>query len=230
MKTTAWAILSFLMAFGITAAQSNKKELNTDQQKVSYSIGMNIGNNLSRQNLGLDTKALILGLRHALSSETSLLTDHEIKKVMSAFNKSRRDKTLALKKSNGDQNKKEGVAFLASNKKKSGVKTTKSGLQFKIIKSGKGASPTPTNTVEVHYKGTLLDGKVFDSSYKRGKPASFQVNRVIKGWTEALQMMKPGGQMMVWIPSDLAYGERGAGQMIGPHATLIFDITLISVK
>jgi FKBP-type peptidyl-prolyl cis-trans isomerase FklB len=229
MKTTALAILSFLLAFGITAAQS-KNRLNTDQKKMSYSIGMNIGKNLTRQNLELHTSSLFLGLRHGLSGKNALLSDREIREVMAAFQKTMRGKAQALKKNKGDKNKTEGAAFLASNKKISGVKTTKSGLQYKLLKPGKGTSPTPTDTVEVHYKGTLLDGKEFDSSYKRGKPAMFQVNRVIKGWTEALQMLKPGGQMMVWIPSNLAYGERGAGLMIGPHATLIFDIKLISVK
>lgn len=229
MKTAALAILSFLMAFGVTAAQS-KNTLDTDQQKVSYSIGMNIGKNLTRQNLQLHTSSLFQGLRHGLSGKNALLSDQEIREVMAAFKKTMRSKALALNKSKGDKNKKEGAAFLASNKKKPGVKTSKSGLQYKVLKTGKGTSPIPAGTVEVHYKGTLLDGKVFDSSYKRGKPGTFQVNRVIKGWTEALLMMKPGGQLMVWIPSNLAYGERGRGPVIGPHATLIFEMKLISLK
>jgi len=140
------------------------------------------------------------------------------------------EKQIAASKEAAEKNKAEGEKFLEENKKKDGVKTTASGLQYKVIKEGSGASPKETDTVVTNYRGTLIDGTEFDSSYKRNEPASFPVNRVIKGWTEALQLMKPGAKYQLFIPSSLAYGERGAGQTIGPTATLIFDVELLSIK
>ena len=138
-------------------------------------------------------------------------------------------KQAAAKKEQGEKNETQGKKFLEENKKKEGWKTTASGLQYKVLKEGKGAAPKETDTVKVNYRGTTIDGTEFDSSYKRGQPATFPVNRVIKGWTEALQLMKPGAKYQLAIPSDLAYGERGAGSDIGPNSTLLFDVELLEI-
>jgi FKBP-type peptidyl-prolyl cis-trans isomerase FklB len=165
-----------------------------------------------------------------MSDGKTLMTDQEYKETMTNFRTEMTQKKTAQMKEAGDRNKKEGEKFIADNKKKEGVITTASGLQYKIITKGTGASPKATDTVSVHYKGTLIDGKEFDSSYRRGQPASFPVNGVIKGWTEALQLMKEGSKWQLFIPSELAYGDRGAGRDIGPNSTLIFDVELISIK
>jgi FKBP-type peptidyl-prolyl cis-trans isomerase FklB len=158
------------------------------------------------------------------------LTKEDREKTLQAFQKEMMEKQIAASKEAATKNAGEGEKFLAENKKKDGVKTTASGLQYKVLKEGSGASPKETDTVVTNYKGTLLDGTEFDSSYKRNEPASFPVNRVIKGWTEALQLMKPGAKYQLFIPASLAYGERGAGQLIGPNATLIFEVELLSIK
>ena len=158
------------------------------------------------------------------------MSKEERDKTLQAFQKEMMEKQIAASKEAAEKNKAEGEKFLAENKTKDGVKTTASGLQYKVLKEGSGASPKETDTVVTNYRGTLIDGTEFDSSYKRNEPASFPVNRVIKGWTEALQLMKPGAKYQLFIPSSLAYGERGAGQLIGPNATLIFEVELLSIK
>jgi len=204
--------------------------LKTQKDKTSYAIGMDIGRNLKKQSVELNPEAISQGLWDALTDSKTLMTEQEYLDTMTAFRNEMTQKQADLMKEAGDRNKKEGDKYLADNKIKEGIVTTASGLQYKIITKGTGASPKLTDTVTVHYKGTLIDGKEFDSSYRRGEPVSFPVNGVIKGWTEALQLMKVGAKWQLFIPSELAYGERGAGRDIGPNSTLIFDVELISIK
>jgi len=197
--------------------------LKNEKDKVSYSIGMAMGKDIKRQSIDIDPDILAKGIKDVLSGGKVLLTDQEVSETMAAFQKEMIAKL-------GEKNKGEGEAFLAENKKKEGVKTLPSGLQYKVIKAGTGKKPTLTDAVTTHYRGTLIDGTEFDSSYRRGQPATFPVNGVIPGWTEALQLMEVGAKWQLFIPSNLAYRERGAGGTIGPNATLIFEIELISIE
>ncbi len=201
----------------------------TLKEKVSYGIGLNIGKSLKRDSIEVDLALVLKGLKDALAGSKPLLSDVEIRDAMTAVQKELQTKQGSREKDAGERNKKQGEAFLAENKKKDGVKTTTSALQYKAIKEGTGKIPKATDMVTTHYRGTLIDGTEFDSSYARGEPAKFPVNGVIKGWTEALQLMKVGSKWQLFIPSELAYGERGAGSDIGPNATLIFDIELIAI-
>jgi FKBP-type peptidyl-prolyl cis-trans isomerase FklB len=180
--------------------------------------------------IDVDLEILVTGIKDALSGAKPLMTEQEMKETITALQKDLQAKQQEQTKALAEKNKKEGEAFLAENKKKQGVITMPSGLQYKILTDGKGKSPKATDTVTVNYKGTLIDGTEFDSSYKRGQPATFAVNGVIPGWTEALQLMKEGSKWQMFIPSNLAYGERGAGGAIGPNAVLIFEVELISIK
>jgi FKBP-type peptidyl-prolyl cis-trans isomerase FklB len=208
----------------------DKAPLKDQKDKASYSIGYDIGETFKKQNVELNPDALFGGLKDALAGKEATLTKEDREKTLQAFQKEMMEKQIAASKEAATKNTAEGEKFLAENKKKDGVKTTASGLQYKILKEGSGPSPKETDTVVTNYKGTLIDGTEFDSSYKRNEPASFPVNRVIKGWTEALQLMKPGAKYQLFIPSSLGYGERGAGQLIGPNATLIFEVELLSIK
>jgi FKBP-type peptidyl-prolyl cis-trans isomerase FklB len=208
----------------------DKAQLKDQKDKASYSIGYDIGETFKKQNVELNPDTLFGGLKDALAGKEALLTKEDREKTLQAFQKEMMEKQVAASKEAATKNAAEGEKFLTENKKKEGVKTTASGLQYKVMKEGSGLSPKETDTVVVQYKGTLLDGTEFDSSYKRNEPASFQVNRVVKGWIEALQLMKPGAKYQLFIPSALAYGERGAGQLIGPNATLIFEVELLSIK
>ena len=221
-----------LLTCGLVASSAfgqDKPELTTTKQRVSYSIGANIGSNFKRQELDLDVKALTAGVTDALAGKTAL-TEAEMREVLNTFQQEMQAKMQAKQKVEGDANIKKGEEFLAANAKKDGVKTTASGLQYKVLKSGSGKTPKPTDTVKVHYHGTLIDGTVFDSSVERKEPISFPVNGVIPGWTEALQLMKEGDKWQLVIPSKLAYGERGAGDKIGPNSTLLFDVELLSIE
>jgi FKBP-type peptidyl-prolyl cis-trans isomerase FklB len=171
----------------------------------------------------------VQGIRDSLTGKKTLLTESEARETIMALQKDLQAKMQEKLKAQAEKNKKEGEAFLAENRGKKGVKTLPSGLQYKVITDGKGRSPLATDTVTVNYRGTLIDGTEFDNSYKRGQPATFPVNGVIKGWTEALQLMKEGSKWQLFIPSNLAYGERSAGGRIGPNATLIFEVDLIKV-
>jgi FKBP-type peptidyl-prolyl cis-trans isomerase FklB len=205
--------------------QEKSPQLKDQKDKVSYSIGMNIGFNLSRQKLEINPDILAAGIKDAIAGKPQLTPD-QVKEVMAQLEKDMEQK----QKETGEKNKTEGAKFLEENKKKPGVKTTASGLQYKMIKDGTGAQPKATDMVTVGYRGTLIDGTEFDSSYKRGQPATFPVNGVIKGWTEALQLMKAGSKYQLFVPSNLAYGERAVSPEIGANATLIFEVELLDVK
>jgi FKBP-type peptidyl-prolyl cis-trans isomerase len=208
--------------------------LTTRKQKFSYALGMNIGSglgaNLKKQSVEVDPALVSQGLKDALAGTKTRLTEDEAKAVLTEMQnevkKEQQEKAAQL----GAANKKEGEEFLAGNKGKEGVVTLPSGLQYKILTEGKGPKPTAADTVVCNYKGTLINGTEFDSSYKRGQPATFGVGQVIKGWTEALQLMPVGSKWQLFIPSNLAYGERGAGADIGPDATLIFEVELLSIQ
>lgn len=200
--------------------------LETDNQKFSYGIGLQIGQSIARQNVEIDQEALFLALKDALNGKEPRVPLEELQRVMTAEEKKIQEKQTAI----ADKNLQIGKAFLAENKKLDGIKTTASGLQYRIIKAGTGASPTASDTVSVHYRGTLIDGHEFDSSYSRKQPATFPVNGVVKGWQEALPMMKEGDKWEIFVPSDLAYGPQGAGGAIGPNETLIFEIELLSIQ
>jgi FKBP-type peptidyl-prolyl cis-trans isomerase FklB len=220
--TIAVALSCSIAAFG----QEKPPQLKDLKDKASYSIGLNIGFTLKRQNLDLNSDAFMAGFKDATSGKKPLLTEQEVKDTMMAFEKEMQQKQEAA----GQKSAAEGEKFLAENKTKEGVKTTASGLQYKVLKEGSGAQPKGNDTVTVNYRGTLIDGTEFDSSYKRGEPASFPVGGVIKGWTEALQLMKTGSKYQLFIPANLAYGERGAGRDIAPNSTLIFEVELLDVK
>ncbi|PYJ71019.1 MAG: peptidylprolyl isomerase [Verrucomicrobia bacterium] len=205
--------------------QEKSTQLKDQKDKVSYSIGLQIGSNLSRQKVEVNPDVLAAGIKDAITGKPQLTQD-QIKDVMTQFEKGMEQKQKEL----GEKNKTDGAKFLEENKKKPGVKTTASGLEYKVIKEGTGPTPKPTDMVTVNYRGTLINGTEFDSSYKRGQPATFPVNGVIKGWTEALQLMKKGSKFELFIPPNLAYGERAVGPDIGPNATLIFEVELLDVK
>ena len=232
MKLGLIAVLS-IGILGCQAGKQEKVELKTQEDKVSYSIGRDIGKNikgmLQQQAVDVDPDIFVRGIRDAISGEDSLMTEAETKEVMTAFGESHKAKMQAKAEAAGAESRKAGDAFLAENKGKEGVKTLPSGLQYKVIKAGEGKSPAATDTVTVHYRGTLIDGKEFDSSYGRGQPTTFPVNGVIPGWQEALQLMKVGGKWEIYVPSNLAYGERGT-RGIPPHSMLIFEIELLGIK
>ena len=205
--------------------------LQTQKDKASYAIGLNIGKSMHKDSVDIDTSIFVRGLRDGLSGGKTLLTDDEVRAAISAFQTDLRAKREAKLEALAVSNKKEGDAFLAENKTKEGIVTLPSGLQYKILSEGTGPKPAAADTVVCDYKGTLVDNTEFDSSYKRGEPATFPVSGVIKGWTEALQLMPVGSKWELFIPPDLAYGERGGpGGGIGPNATLIFEVELKSIQ
>ena len=214
-------------ATATTAKRATATSLNTEKKKFSYALGMNIGSNvganLKKQSVDVDPELLSQGLKDALAGGKTLLTEDEAKAALMAMQQEKMQQAAGKNKSEGD-------AFLAANKAKEGVVTLPSGLQYKILKAGTGPKPTASDTVVCNYRGTLIDGKEFDSSYKRGQPATFPVSGVIKGWTEALQLMPVGSKWQLFVPSSLGYGDRGAGGEIGPGATLIFEVELMSIQ
>jgi len=218
MKLRMIAVLGVLFLVSHVNAQE-KPALKNQKEKVSYIIGMDIGGNLKKQSVDVDPNSLAKGIQDALSGTKPLLSNEEIQETMVAFQKEMAEKQ-----------KQRGEAFLSENKKKEGVKTLPSGLQYKVVKAGTGKKPKANDTVTVNYRGTLIDGTEFDSSYRRGQPATFPVSGVIPGWTEAMQLMAEGAKWQLFIPPHLAYGERGMGGLIGPNTTLIFEVELISVQ
>jgi FKBP-type peptidyl-prolyl cis-trans isomerase FklB len=204
--------------------------MNSEEQKVSYIIGRQLGEDFKKQNIEISFDDLFNGIKGAYNGEDSSLSPEETNEVMNAFQQRMHAAAMALQEAAMNENLKAGQAFLEKNAKEDGVQVTDSGLQYKVVNSGSGKTPGASDTVEVHYEGTLIDGTVFDSSYQRGQTISFPVNGVIPGWTEALQLMKEGDTWELAIPANLAYGEQGAGGAIGPNETLLFKVELISVK
>jgi FKBP-type peptidyl-prolyl cis-trans isomerase FklB len=225
-----WILAVVMLAVAAAAAAQEPSPLKTDKDKLSYAMGMDLASQLKARSVEVDPALFAKGMQDALAGGKTLLTQDESKAIIAELQKTMMAKMAADAKAAGDKNKAEGDAFLAANKAKEGVVTLPSGLQYKILTTGTGPKPTAEQTVVCQYRGTLIDGKEFDSSYKRGQPATFTLNRVIKGWTEVLQLMPVGSKWQVFIPSSLAYGERGAGQDIGPNATLIFEIELVAIK
>jgi FKBP-type peptidyl-prolyl cis-trans isomerase FklB len=204
--------------------------LKTPKDKASYAIGLSVGKSLQRDAVDVDPNILLRGIRDALAGGKTLLTDDEARAALMAVQSDLRQKQQAKMQQAGGTNLKEGEAFLAANKTKQGVVTLPSGLQYKILKQGTGPKPSADDSIVCNYRGTLLNNTEFDSSYKRGQPTTFKVGQVIKGWTEALQLMPVGSKWQLFIPPELAYGPGGAGGDIGPNATLIFEVELLSIQ
>ncbi|WP_286695182.1 FKBP-type peptidyl-prolyl cis-trans isomerase [Spongiibacter sp. UBA1325] len=227
-KTVVGAVV---MSGLLAACGGNNSEPSLDSEiaKVSYGIGANIGSRFG-DDLPLDVDAFSAGVRDAIAGGELKMSDEEIMSTLQAYQQKQMAERQVESQALAETNRKEAEAFLAENASAEGVVVTDSGLQYKVLAEGDGARPSESDTVEVHYEGTLLDGSVFDSSYQRGETVSFPVNGVIEGWTEALQMMKVGSKWKLFIPSDLAYGPGGAGQMIGPNAALVFEVELLGIK
>jgi FKBP-type peptidyl-prolyl cis-trans isomerase FklB len=204
--------------------------LDTQTDKASYAIGLNIGKSMKRDGVDVNADLLLKGMKDALADAKPLLTDEEVQQVLSTLQNEVRKHQQEVYQEALKKNKDEGDAFLEANKAKPDVVTLPSGLQYKVLQAGDGPKPTATDTVNCNYRGTLINGTEFDSSYKTGKPAQFAVSRVIKGWTEALQLMPVGSKWELYIPPSLAYGERGGGATIGPDSTLIFQVELVSIQ
>ena len=224
-------MLAFSLALLLSFCSTEEKiELKDDKAKESYSVGYQFGQNLNKMEADLDPEVLSAAIRDGLSGKESRLSDEEMRAAVASL----REKTVAAMqasiKEQAQKNLAEGEKFLAENKTKEAVKTTASGLQYKVIEEGEGSSPKAGDTVSVHYRGTFVDGTEFDSSYQRGEPATFPLTGVIPGWTEALQLMKQGSKWVLFLPPELAYGERGAGSRIPPNSTLIFEVELISFQ
>lgn len=220
-----------LISASFASCQNNgnePKELKTELDQVSYAIGTDIGKNFKKQDIEIDFDAFLQGLREGMGDSLISMTDQETSEVLMNYQKKMIEERETKHKIEGEKNKTEGEAFLKENAAKEGVVTTESGLQYKVLKEGSGAKPKPTDKVQVHYRGTFINGDTFDSSYDRGEPIEFPVNGVIKGWTEALQLMPVGSKYMLYIPSDLAYGPRG-NQAIPANSTLIFELELLNI-
>jgi FKBP-type peptidyl-prolyl cis-trans isomerase FklB len=234
MKRRSTAVMALvgvlLLATGCTAEEKKAevKNLETLKDKVSYAIGLDIGKDFKQQGMDIEPSLVAKGIQDSVTGAQPLLTDQQVQETIQAFQKELMAKQEAKQKEAAEKNIKEGQAFLDENGKKEGVVTLPSGLQYKVNQEGTGPMPGPNDTVKVHYEGKLVDGTVFDSSLKRGEPATFPVTGVIPGWTEALQKMKQGSKWTIVIPPALAYGERGAGP-IGPNSVLIFDVELLEV-
>src|SRR6202048_3327150 len=205
-------------------------ERETPKNKLRYAIGLNVGRSRQKDPVAVDPDILVKGLKDALAGGKTLITDEEAKTVIVALQGEMHKKQEEMMQQAGEANKKQGDAFMAANKTKEGVVTLPSGLQYKVLTAGTGPKPSASDSVVCNYRGTLIDGTEFDSSYKRGEPATFPVNGVIKGWTEALQLMKKGSKYQLFVPSDLAYGKRSPSPEIGPDSTLIFEVELLSIQ
>lgn len=229
MKPVALVIL-WVLLFVSQGYTQQKAQLKTPKDSVSYSIGVNIGKNFKQQSIDVNPDLLARGIKDVITGSRTQLTDEQVQSILTTFQKEMMAKQEETMMALAKKNKKDGEVFLAENREKEGVITLASGLQYKVLTMGTGKKPKATDTVTVNYRGTFIDGTEFDNSYRRGEPATFALNGVIKGWMEALQLMSVGSKWQVWIPSELAYGERGAGQVIPPNATLVFEVELLSVK
>ena len=228
MKHILAAIISIGLLFGVCSA-ADKVELKSQKDKESYSLGYQFGQNMKAQGVDLNLKVYTSGIQDALRGANPTLSQEEIQKTLSELQKRIAAAHQKESKEKADKNLSDAKAFMEENKKKEGVKTLPSGLQYKVLAEGSGKTPKATDEVTVNYKGTLVDGSEFDNSYKRGAPANFRLDKVIKGWTEGLQLMKEGSKWQLFIPPELGYGERGAGP-VPPNSVLIFEVELISVK
>jgi FKBP-type peptidyl-prolyl cis-trans isomerase FklB len=222
-------VLGVFFLAGVCLAGDAPK-ITSEKDKINYSIGYQIGGDFKRQEIDLDPDLIMKGIKDALAGIKPLMTQQEMRNTLVDLKKKVVADQQKQQEEKAKKNLAEGGAFLAGNGKKKGVVTLPSGLQYKVLAKGKGKSPVATDKVTVHYKGTLIDGTEFDSSVKRGKPATFRAGRVIAGWKEALLLMKEGAKWQLFIPAKLGYGERGAGSKIPPNATLIFEVELISVN
>jgi FKBP-type peptidyl-prolyl cis-trans isomerase FklB len=225
-----WLLTVVMMSLPALTCAQEAPPLKTDKDKLSYAMGMDLGSQLKTGSVDIDAAVFGRALRDALSGSKTLMTEDEAKAIITELQKAMMVKQAAAAKVVGEKNKAEGDAFLAANKAKEGVVTLPSGLQYKVLTAGTGKQPTAEDTVVCQYRATLISGKEVDSSYTRGQPLTFPVKGVIKGWTEVLQHMPVGSKWQVFIPSNLAYAERGAGADIGPNATLIFEIELVAIK
>lgn len=216
----------------VKTEKSGKQVLETQKDKVSFCIGYDIGKTFVQQSIDIDSDIFLKGIKSALTGENMLMTTEEMQNTMMIFQADMKSKYMEQLKKIAEKNLKEGEEFLSKNKTREGIKVLADGLQYKVITEGSGECPKDTDTITINYKGTLIDGTEFDSSYKRGQPAKFSLigAGVIKGWSEALPMMKVGSKWELYVPANLAYGERGAGQSIGPNSALVFEMELLSIE
>jgi FKBP-type peptidyl-prolyl cis-trans isomerase len=229
MKLTP-VIMTGLLLLSAPLRAEEPASLKTRQDKISYGIGVDLARNFRRLGVEIDPDLMIKAWRDVHSGRKLLLSEEELRGTINEYQAELRQKEVHGRRIAALDNKEEGDAFLQANKKKDGVKTLANGLQYKILKAGDGRKPTDTDTLEVHYRGTLINGTEFDSSYSRGKPTTFKVSEVITGWREALKRMPVGSKWQLFIPPELAYGPRGSGRDIGPNATLIFELELLGIK
>ena len=230
LSITLVVLLLFGQAMG-AAQQKVKTDAKSQKEKLSYSLGYDYGSRMKKGSVDLDPDIFAKALKEGLAGKKATMTDQEMREALLPLQKQMVEKRAEEMKKLSEKNKQEGAAFLAENAKKEKVVTLPSGLQYKVIKEGTGKSPQQSDKVQVHYRGTLINGTEFDNSYTRGQPVTLGVDKVIKGWSEGMQLMKEGSKWMLYIPSELAYGERGAGRgRIGPNQTLIFEVELISVE
>ena len=227
MKRTLSAAISLGAVLTAACTGGDPESL---RERASYAIGVDIANNIEQMQDDIDLDVLIQGLRDALSERDPRMDQEEMSQVLQEFFAQAQEDNAQRQREAMETNQQEGAAFLAANRSKEGVTETPSGLQYEILTQGDGPLPDSTNVVSVHYEGRLLDGKVFDSSYERGEPATFPLSGVIAGWTEGVQLMNVGSKFRFYIPGGLAYGERGRGADIGPNATLIFDVELLAIE
>jgi len=231
-KSLVLLALLCLLSPGIACAQDEGEgaALDSLEKRASYALGMNMAQSMKAQDVPIDMELLIQGLRDAFAGAETRLSAEQVQQTLQEFQQMMMQRQQEARAAQGEKNKQEAEAFFAENKTKDGVVTTDSGLQYMVLEAGDGPKPTATDRVSVHYKGMLLDGTQFDSSYDRGQPATFPVNGVIQGWQEAVQLMPVGSKYKLWIPSDLAYGAGGQGPVIGPNAALVFEVELLSIE
>ena len=227
--------LKWMAVAGIVflAAQVSAQEapaLKTQKETMSYAIGVDVARNFQRLGLDLDLDALIKAMRDVYSGEKLLMSEEDLRTAKSVYQVELREKQVVAVRRAAEENKIAGIAFLAENKGKEGVVTLPSGLQYKVLKAGDGKMPKASDTVECHYRGTLLDGTEFDSSYSKGQPAKLTISAIIAGWREALKLMPVGSKWQLFVPPQLAYGERGNGRGVGPNETLVYEMELLAIK